>query len=198
MSLRSSIQENLILKPRIRKNIIDRANKAFVSLDQAKTLGIIADFRAEDQLKKLSTIYQEIKKQDVHYHVLILLGQKRAEVNLYQFEKNLQGAQITLVCDDDYSRIGTPKKSIVEPFWQPSYDILFRLVATDCFEVDYILSGTHAKMYAGADHPGLEYLDFTISLAAGQGLDQLASNLVVYIRQIDQDITTQKTDYTLF
>ncbi len=200
MGIKQVIQEKLILQPKV-NSVINRNAKNFVSLSKAKTVAIVADVGMTKELSDLSRFNTLLREQKISAHFLLFVNQNRGEINQYDFEKNLPGAVVMLICQDELTKLYVPKKKVLLPFLEPEYDIAFRIAVGPNFSIDVALTQLKARMYAGQNHPDISYLDFSIAVDENEGLGHLIDNLIVYIQKIDNhgtDGSKQKRDYTLF
>ncbi|MCD6346340.1 MAG: hypothetical protein J7L96_02855 [Bacteroidales bacterium] len=199
MSIKSNIQQGLILKTGQKKHQRLHIKKNFVSLKDARSIGIIADLRNEQSINPINNFFSKIKNKEGKYKILLLVDKKREDINQYDYEKLFPGAMVILVSSGDYSFFGVAKKNIIAPFITGKFDLFFRLGLGSCFEIDMVLLATHATMYAGHDDPGLSFLDFRITLAHNASIESLCSNLLVYMAKLDQNSkASDSKDFTLF
>lgn len=185
MSIIEIIQQKFYINRLLRKNRISNSNKAFVPLNKAKTLGIICDFRDPDNQPIAVNFYKQIHKDSANYKVILFISEKRDEINLYNYEQLFNGADVYVICQEDFNYIKSPKPQVFSRFIEPSFDILFRLDLEPKFEIDVILLSAKSKMYAGAQNADIPYLDFGIELSANAGLTGLAKNLIEYLNSLN-------------
>ena len=185
MSIIETIQKKFYLNPLLRRQQEEGNNKAFVPLNKAKAIGIICDFRNSVNQPIAVNFYKQIYKNSISYKVLLFISEKRDSINLYDYEKLFKGADVYVVCPEDFNFTKAPKKTIYSRFTESRYDIIFRLDLEPLFEMDVIILSAKAKMFAGAQHKDIPYLDFRIELSANAGLHGLSSNLIEYLNSLN-------------
>lgn len=187
MSIREKIQSNLILKKNLRNHKKASNNKAFLSLKEAAKIGILIDLRDQKNQNPSIDFFKKIKRDGCSYKVLLFISEKRADINLYNYERLFPGAQVHVVCPEDHSYWNVPKKDVIFQFLGEAFDILFRLCLDPIFDLDIVLLKSRAKMYAGQSHIDLSFLDFTIDAPKGSDLRVLTDNLMVYLEKLDPE-----------
>lgn len=194
MSIRQSIQIKIILKNNFRNHLRNSIDKAFLPLKNARKIGILIDFRNSKNQSAPIDFLKKIKRAGCSYKVLLFISEKRSEINLYNYERLFPGAQVHVVCPEDHSYWGVPKKGVIFQFLGEAFDILFRLCLGPVFDLDLVLLKSRAKMFAGQSHSDLSFLDFTIDVASGSGLSVLTENLLVYLEKLDPEKRRQTLD----
>ncbi|MEA1878017.1 MAG: hypothetical protein U9N86_14265 [Bacteroidota bacterium] len=187
MSIRESIQQNLFLRKHLRKHQKDEINKAFLPLIKASSIGLLIDLRTPSNKQASIDFYNKIKRDGCKYKLLLYIPEARADINLYDYEKLFQGAQVFVICPEDHNFWGLPKKTVVFQFLSQPFDILFRLTLNPVFDIDIILLQTRARMIAGHNHPELSFLDFRIDIPQDSNLQSLTDNLLIYIEKLNQN-----------
>jgi hypothetical protein len=202
VSIKTSIQQSIILRPGQKAHMKQRKNRSFISLNNAVTIGIIARCHDQHTLEILSDFYAQLRREECNYRILLIIDKKQDIVNHYDYEKLFPGAILTLICINDYTFMGVPKKKVFAPFISSDFDLIFRIGLGASFELDTILLSTRARMYAGHDHPELPFIDFRITLEQDADLAALTRNLLIYMAKLDQDSTNKAdshtNDYRLF
>lgn len=186
MSLREVIQKRVLLQASVRKHRRINSKKAFISLSKASTIGLIADFRQAASPAPASDFYKKIKSADKQINVLLFVGEKRTTINIYDYEKLFQEATVYLVCPEDLNMFQVPARSVITRFAQPAYDIVFRFELAENFSLDMALLKTRAQMYAGIEHPLLDYVDFSLNLSPNAGYNGLSNNLIQYVSRLNE------------
>jgi len=185
VSIIEIVQQKFYINRLLRKNRISNSNKAFVPLKKAKTIGVICDFRVAANQAIAVNFYKQIHKDSTTYKVLLFISEKRDEVNLYNYEKLFKGADVYVICQEDFNFVKSPKPQVFSRFIEPSFDILFRFDLEPKFEIDVILLSAKTKMYAGAQNTEIPYLDFGIELSDNAGLNGLSKNLIEYLNSLN-------------
>jgi len=178
----------------------NRTKKAFVPLKEARSIGIIADLRKSGNVLPLIQFAKTLHKQDRRCHVLVIVPDKRKELNSFEYEKHFPGMPVELICQDELSFFKSPKKALIEPFISSFYDIVFYLDTTENFSLQSVLWQSKAKMYAGPEGLCQGIFDFEISLNERTDLPFLTDNLVKYLQSSDnnQDIKQKSESFKLF
>jgi len=185
VSIREKIQQNLFLRKHLKNHQKDDLNKAFISLPEASKIGFIVDFRIQSNHSASIDFYKKVKRDGCSYKVLLFISEKRAVINLYNYEKLFPGAQVHVICPEDHNIWDIPKKSAIFQFLSEPFDILFRLVLNPGFDLDIVLLQTRAKMFAGNSHPELSFLDFRIDIPSESNLQVLTDNLLIYLEKLN-------------
>lgn len=186
MSLLETIQQKLILKPALRRHQKVNSHKAFISITQARTLGLMADLREDQVLPALTDFYKKIRSEKKKVSVLLLIGEKRANINLYDYEKLFVSAEVYVVCPEDLNWFGVPAERAIRRFTETPFDLLIRFDQEPNFTLDMVLSKSRSSMLAGAYHAELPFLDFTIRLKPNDGYNGLSVNLVKYLQHLNE------------
>lgn len=185
MSILETIQKKVILKSKVKKHLQANQSKAFISINKAQTFGIIADFRSPASHAATVDFYKKLPKQSKTTKVILLINEKRPEINLYDYERMFLGAEVFVVCPEELSFFKLAKKSVTDRFTKQEFDILFRIDMKPNFSLDMIILSTRAKMYAGIQHPDLGFIDFSIELSQNAGYNGLTTNLIQYLDRLN-------------
>ncbi len=177
-----------------------RARKAFIPLKEARTIGILADLRKPGNVPTVVQFSKAIHKQDRRCHLLLVIPDKRKELNAFDYEKNFPGMPIELICQEELTFFKAPKKEQTKPFISNAYDIVFFLNTEDNYTLQSVLWQSKAKMFAGPEGFCGGVFDFEIGLKERTDLAYLADNLIKYLqtiqnRHIDQP---EKESFKLF
>ena len=177
-----------------------RSKKAFIPLKEAKSIGILADLRKPGNMPPVIGFAKAIHRQDRRCHVLIIIPDKRKEVNPFDYEKNFPGMPVELICQEELSLFKAPKKEQFKPFTANDYDIVFYLDTDENFSLQTVLWQSRAKMYAGPEGFCGGVFDFEIGLKERTDLPYLADNLIKYLQSIKhrQDFKPQSESFKLF
>ncbi|MCK5822103.1 MAG: hypothetical protein KAH17_09455 [Bacteroidales bacterium] len=186
MSIRETIQQNLILRKHLRNHRKDEITKAFLPLTKASRIGLFVDLRAPSNKNASIDFYKRIKRDGCNYKLLLFISEKRIDINLYDYEKLFPGAQVYVVCPEDHNFWDVPRKNVIFQFLSEPFDIVFRLVLNPIFDIDIILLQSRARMFAGHSHADLLFLDFGIDIPPDSNLQSLTDNLLTYIERLDQ------------
>jgi len=177
-----------------------RGKKAFIPLKDAKTIGILADLRKPGSVPPVVQFAKGIHKQDRRCHVLLIIPDKRKELNPFDYEKHFPGMPVELICQEELSLFRAPKKEQSKPFTANVYDILFYLDTEDNFTLQSVLWQSQARMFAGPEGFCGGVLDFEIGLNERTDLPYLTENLNKYLLSIQnrQEIKPQSESFKLF
>lgn len=163
-----------------------RSKKAFVPLKEAKSIGILADLRKPGSMPPVIQFAKSIHRIDRRCHVLLIIPDKRKEVNPFDYEKNFPGMPVELICQEEMTPFQAPRKEQFKPFTANDYDIVFYLDTEDNFSLNSVLWQSRARMYAGPEGCCGHVLDFEIGLKERSDLPYLAENLFKYLQAIQQ------------
>jgi hypothetical protein len=177
-----------------------RSKKAFIPLREARSIGILADLRKAGNIPPVVQFAKAIHRQDRRCHVLIIIPDKRKEVNPFDYEKNFPGMPVELICQDELTLFKAPRKEQSRPFTVNAFDIVFYADTEENFSLQSVLWQSQAKMFAGPEGLGGGVLDFEISLKERTDLPYLTDNLVKYLHSIQnrQEIKPQTESFKLF
>lgn len=177
-----------------------RSKKAFIPLKEARSIGILADLRKTGNMVPVVQFAKSIHRQDRRCHVLVIIPDKRKELNPFDYEKNFPGMPVELICQEELSFFKAPKKDLFRPFTANDYDIVFYLETEENFSLQYVLWQSSAKMFAGPEGFCGGIFDFEIGLNDRTDLPYLAENLLKYLQSIQnrQEIKPQSESFKLF
>jgi hypothetical protein len=177
-----------------------RSKKAFIPLKEAKSIGILADLRKAGNVPPVVQFAKAIHRQDRRCHVLLVIPDKRKEVNPFDYEKHFPGMPVELICQDELTLYKAPRKEQSRPFTSNAFDIVFYLETEENFALQSVLWQSQAKMFAGPQGLCSGVLDFEISLEDRIDLPYLADNLIKYLHSIQnrQDLKPQSESFKLF
>jgi hypothetical protein len=175
--------QNRILKPQMATHFRHaRGSKSFVTLPEARLIGILADVRTPGSLPHIVNFARSIHKPERKCHILLLVPAKRKEITPFDYEKNFPGMPVEIICQDEMSFFKVPKKELTLPFTSARFDILFYLEVMDNFSLESVLYHSHSKMYAGAAGLCSGVFDFEIELNDRAELSFLTENLHKYLQ----------------
>jgi hypothetical protein len=173
-----------------------RGQKAFVNLKDASTIGILADVRASGSLPVIVQFARSIHKPDRRCHILLLVPDKKKEINSFDYEKQFPGMPVELICQEDMTFFKVPKKELTHHFTINHFDIVFYLETGENFSLESVLYHSNAKMFAGATSLCNGAFDFEIQLSDRAELPYLTENLIKYLQntQEKQEVRTNESD----
>jgi hypothetical protein len=173
-----------------------RGQKDFVCLKDASTIGILADVRTPGSLPVIVQFSRSIHKPDRRCHVLLLVVDKRKELNPFDYEKHFPGMPVELICQDELNFFKVPRKELTHPFTVNHFDIVFYLETGENFSLESVLYHSNAKMFAGATGLCNGVFDFEIELSDRPELPFLAENLIKYLQNVPvkQEVGTTEPD----
>lgn len=174
--------------------------KAFISLTEAKSIGILADLRKAGNVPPIVQFAKAIHKHDRRCHLLFIIPDKRKEVNPFDYERHFPGMPVELICRDELTLFNTPEKDQIKPFIAKVFDIVIYLETEENFSLQSVLWQSQAKMFAGPEGFCKGVFDFEIGLKEQTDLPFLAENLLKYLQTIQnsKDFEPQSESYKLF
>ncbi len=191
----------LIQRYFIRPNMLghfhrSRGPKAFVCLKDASTIGILADLRRDGNLQVVSRFARSIHKPDRRCHILLIVPDKRKEINPFDYEKHFPGMPVELICQEELTFFKVPRKDRSHPFTVNHFDIVFYLETGENFTLESVLYHSNARMFAGATGLCNGIFDFEIELSDHPELGYLADNLIKYLQQAQnpQEVKTSEPE----
>ncbi len=196
-----SFIQRLFLIPRLLAHFHRiRSKRAFIPLREAKSAGILADLRKAGNAAPVIQFAKAVHRQDRRCHVLLIIPEKRKELNPFDYEKHFPGMPVELICQEELNFFKAPKKEQFKPFTANSYDIVFYLDTEENFALQTVLWQSQATMFAGPEGFCHGVFDFEIALNERTDLPYLADNLVKYLQSIQnrQDNKPQSESFKLF
>lgn len=184
MSLVTFIQEKVLLPKKWKQYKRNRPKPEFISLHQAKKIGIIADFRETSLVRIVSEFHKKIKKDGTTISLAAILQDQRDNFNLFEYERQFPGSLVYLIASDEVNRWEQVHSKVIQPFLDEKYDIIFFLDRTHSFTLYDIILSTSSKMVAGRVSEGREIVDFGIELDPSSPLENLTENLYKYLISI--------------
>jgi hypothetical protein len=177
-----------------------RREQAFISLKEAKTMGILADLRKPGNFLPVIQFAKKIHQQNRRCHILMIIPEKRKKVTPFDYEKNFPGMPVELICQEELSLFKAPKKQQSKPFIANAFDIVFYLETAENFSLQSVLWQSQAKMFAGPEGFCGGVFDFEIGLKERTDLPYLADNLLKYLPSIQnrQEFKPQTESFKLF
>jgi hypothetical protein len=177
-----------------------RSKKAFIPLREAKTVGILADFRKAGNLPPVVHFAKAVHRQDRRCHVLLIIPEKRKELNPFEYEKHFPGMPVELICQDELTFFKAPRKEQAKPFTANSFDIVFYIDTEENFALQSVLWQSQSRMFAGPEGLCSGVFDFEIELNERTDLPYLTENLIKYLQSIQnrQEIKPQSESFKLF
>lgn len=155
-------------------------------MEKAEKVALMADFRNGADHTPVSDFYRKISSLVKEVNVLLFISDKRSDINMYDYERLFQGAEVFLVCPEDLTIFKTVKSKVISRFLDVSYDIFFRLHLLPEFTMDTVLLETRSRMYAGIEHPEVHSIDFAIEITNDSGMNGLVNNLLQYVSVLDE------------
>jgi len=177
-----------------------RSKRAFIALKEARSIGILADLRKSGNVPSVVNFAKSIHKQDRRCHVLLLIPDKRKELNAFDYEKHFPGMPVELICQEELTFFKAPRKEQFKPFTSNDYDIVFYLDTEENFSLQTVLWQSQARMFAGPEGLCRGVFDFEISLKERTDLPYLTENLLKYLQSIQnqQEVKSTKETFKLF
>jgi hypothetical protein len=177
-----------------------RSKKAFIPLKDAGSIGILADLRKAGNMPTVVQFARAIHRPDRRCHVLVIIPDKRKEVNPFDYERHFPGMPVELICQEELTLFKAPRKEQSKPFTVNAFDIVFYVDTEDNFSLLSVLWQSQAKMFAGPEGTCGGALDFQISMQDRTDLPYLTDNLIKYLQSIHprQESKSQSDSFKLF
>lgn len=172
----------------------NQSKKAFIPLKEAKSIGILADLRKPGNVPTVVHFAKAIHKQERRCHLVVVIPDKRKELNAFEYEKNFPGMPVELICQEELNFFKAPKKEKIKTFIINNFDILFYLDTEDSFTLQSVLWQSKAKMFAGPEGFCGGVFDFEIGLRDRTDLTYLADNLMKYLQNIQNKSESNQTE----
>jgi hypothetical protein len=130
--------------------------KKIVSLENARTIGIICQIYDEDSYKEIHSLFSKLQS---HSRSAWLLGYvDKKEVPFYC----LKQLSADFFCKKDLNWYGKPDCKHLTDFTQKDFDILIDFTHQNLPALRYILATSHAKLLVGANKHARHFYDIFI------------------------------------
>lgn len=192
----SFIQKSISYPLALKRFKSRKRNPSFVPLKDAGSIGILADFRNPGQPATVVQFSKSLHKMNLRPHLLMIIPEKRKELNVFDYERNFPGMPVELICQDELNWLKEAPHKLAEPFVKSQFDILFLLDTAPNYTLEKLLLGSSARMYAGISGAAGGNLDFEIELPPGCDLANLTENLLKYLQSIHSKPEQKKPDPT--
>jgi len=153
---------------------------AFLNLEEAKTIGIIAHIVTIEDNKIILEFVKWLQQKNKQIHILVLLDNEElthtfpaGNFNLFFSKKNL-------------SWFGKPRKIQYESFIQTPFDILIDTTLLPIMTIQYIFGLSKARFKVGKFYEEHAYADFMIRLKPDDTLPFFIEQIKHYLTQINQ------------
>ncbi|MFH1005223.1 MAG: hypothetical protein V1781_07000 [Bacteroidota bacterium] len=151
-------------------------NKAFINLEQAKTIGIVFDATEEENLelvKKYIAYLREMKKK---VKAIGYFDQKQIPSFVYS------KLEYDFFCSSELNWYNVPSVVYVENFLNDEFDILIDLNLDDCFPLRYISSLSKAKFKVGGkSEQNSSIFDLMIEIDLSKGIKYFLRTIDTYL-----------------
>lgn len=181
MSLKSFVQEKVLLPRKRNQYLSKRSDPEFISLNKADRIGIIADFRETSLVRIVADFHKRIKKEGASISLAAILQDERNNFNQFEYERQFPGSLVFLIASDEINRWGQANRKVIQPFIEQKYDIIFYLDRNPSFTLTDLLLSTNSRMVAGRTSEGRDIIDFGIELDPSTALDNVTNNLYKYL-----------------
>lgn len=184
MSFVTFIQKKIMLPAKWKHYKNNRPKSEFIGLNNAKSIGIITDFREPSLIRIVADFHKKIKKDGLTISLAALLSDQRKDFNQFEYERQFPGSLVYLIASDEIDRWQRVQRKAIQPFLDKEYDIIFFLDTIHSFTLYDIILSTSSKMVAGRISEGREIVDFGIELNSSSPLEDLTENLYKYLSNI--------------
>ena len=159
---------------------INKRLKEVISLEKAKSIGILYDATNTEQIKRIEPFVKyffELKKE------VKALG--------YVNKKKLDDCHIPKLNYDffylkDLNWYYKPQNYIIENFIKKEYNILINLSDSNCIPIKYLVASSLAHFKIGQFEEGYEIYDLMIKLDKEKGKERLMEEIKHYLNLINK------------
>jgi len=153
-----------------------RLNRKVFNFNEIKTAGIIFDATHLVSYDVVKNFLKVLKEKNIEVTIIGYVNSKYL-IDLYLYRKGF-----IFLTKNDINWYGKPNISIIQPFIDKEFDILFDLTLEECFPLKYISIMSKAKFKVGKYSEANDYLDFMIDINKEKNL----------LKQIKDEIKLEK------
>jgi len=158
-----------------------RRQKANVSLEQARNIGVLYAISDEETYKTIHTFLKSLKTESRSVIALGFLNDKKVPTFLHQ------GVYNSIITLNDVNWFGKPVNQYVRNFFREKFDIFLNISTSDHFPLLYISACVNASMKVGKyQEAHTEYYDLMIKTADDTSQKELIDTMLYYIEMINQ------------
>ncbi len=158
-----------------------RRQKANVSLEQARNIGVLYAISDEETYKIIHSFLKSLKTESRSVIALGFLNDKKVPTYLHQ------GVYNSIITLNDVNWFGKPVNQYVRNFFREKFDIFLNISNEDHFPLLYISACVNARMKVGMFNDAhTAYFDLMIKTAEGISQKELIDTMLYYIEMINQ------------
>lgn len=154
-------------------------NKQMVSLEKAKTIGIIAIITDEDSYKLVFSIFTKLQSHDRYVRLMCYIDDKIVP------HYCLTQLKADYFCKKNINWFGKPDFVQMNDFLQIEFDMLIDLTETPFPSVQYILAQSKAKFITGTLPEFKEYYDLFIQVEYPNDKYEILKNIQLYTKKLN-------------
>ena len=168
-----------ILRKKALKPTGDKRSKAFINLEDLKSVGILFERDNDATAANMAKLAKFLHEQGIQIDVLAFVNMKKPTEEL-QSKKGLN-----LFYKKDLNWIGKPKSEEVVNFIKQKFDLLIKSDFSNAFPLAYICTQSNASMVAGPKDELSPYYDFILESKA-QDQNEFHQGLIHYLSVINK------------
>ena len=152
--------------------------KQIVSLDNAKSIGILAEITDENSYKQIYTLFTKLQSLEKSVWLMCYVNEK--SVPYYC----LQQLTADYFCKKNLNWYGKPDFVQMNDFLKKDFDILIDFSDTPFPAIQYVLAQSQAKLIIGTLPEFKEYYDLYIQIEDPTDKYEILNNIQLYTKKL--------------
>lgn len=154
-------------------------NKQMISLEKAKTIGLIGIISDEDSYKYIFSIFLKLQNQDRNVRLMCYIDDKIVP------HYCLQQLKADYFCKKNLNWFGKPDFVQMTDFLQMEFDLLIDFSEVAFPPIQYMIAQSKAKFISGALPELKEYYDLFIQMEDLADKHALLNNIQLYTKKLN-------------
>lgn len=154
-------------------------NKQMVSLEKAKTIGLIAIITDEDSYKLIFSIFTKLQSHDRYVRLMCYIDDKIVP------HYCLTQLKADYFCKKNLNWFGKPDFVQMDDFLQIEFDMLIDFSDAPFAAIQYILAKSKAKFITGSLPELKEYYDLYIQTEDPTNKYEILNNIQLYTKKLN-------------
>ncbi len=157
-----------------------KRDPAFLNLNDAKTIAIVANIDTIEKYKTISKFTEWLRQQEKSVFVLAFVKNEEFQKFFYR------GTSILFFSKKNMTWYGKPRNIQYEEFINKPFDILIDTSLTQIITMQYLVGLSKAQFKVGKFYESRSYSDFMITLKPDDNLDYFIDQIKYYLTTINQ------------
>ncbi|PKP21123.1 MAG: hypothetical protein CVU04_02430 [Bacteroidetes bacterium HGW-Bacteroidetes-20] len=153
-------------------------DKQIISLDEAKSIGIITRISDEDSYKLIYSIFSNLQNQEKNGWLMGYIDDKIVP------HFCLQQLTADYFCKKSLNWFGKPDFVQMNDFLKKDFDILIDFSDASLPAIQYVLAQSHAKFIIGTIPESKEYYDLFIQIEDPNNKYEILNNIQLYTKKL--------------